>query len=907
MRRILKLWVLIVGLIAYSAVAIAANPKIYIAFQWHMHQPIYYPYESCIQTDAAARYSFSIVDTHTGRTGPYTNWPKNAVEKGITANMDHFGAQVSFSGSLIENLNAIEAAGKGFAGWKSNWTSIRAKKTSLGNPRIDMVGFGYHHPLMGLLDYSDIRRQIALHKAAFATNFPGQAYSKGIFPPENAFSEREIPALVDEGLEWVLVDNLHFERASLNCPVGDGTGVVKPNNADIRNPDPNDWTGLSGVWCPSKISAAWAHKPHYVSYVDPATGAAKKIIAVPGSRYLGTEDARGGFGALNYDAVISQLASSNTDAAHPILVVLPHDGDNYGGGTNSYYDSNFANFIAWLKANSDKYECTTIQDYLDRFPVAATDIIHVQDGSWSGADNGDPQFKKWNADPGKYVGSAVPYSADRNSWGVMTAAKNVVETAEQVNASAQGTKDGWKFYLNGQTSCYWYWDGTEIWDSNPARAANMAIAASKAVAQGGTDFTAPSMYVPQRIPYNPGEIEWFGTSGTPTYMATDFKIWTYVFDMAGLQSVNLKYRVATTNKINADNMTFTGGTNTGSWSSLVMTPTSIASITSPIPTYKADEYGATVTGIKNKMVDYYVEAIDTKGNIKKSDIFHTWVGNGSASNPNAPTLSISPASGTYIGGTSVTLTSNGGAAPVSIYYTTNGSTPTANSTKYNGAFSVTVTGTVIKAIAIDNDGLSSAVTSNTYITDANTQTIKVYFYGPSWTSANAYVWTGSSTTQNGAWPGSPATNEGGGWFSYTAPITVSTFNIIFNGTAGQTADIIGVNSNRCYVWAGKNTLPTLGDCTKFTTALSGNELTAESLKVYPNPMSSSSTIEIESINNENFVLNLHNMEGRTLQTGQMNSSEKWTLYRNNLPSGIYFLEVIGIESGNRTVRKISVN
>ena len=48
-------------------------------------------------------------------------------------------------------------------------------------------------------------------------NFGG-AYSKGIFPPENAFAPRIIPALVAEGLEWVLVDNIHFERAAANYP-----------------------------------------------------------------------------------------------------------------------------------------------------------------------------------------------------------------------------------------------------------------------------------------------------------------------------------------------------------------------------------------------------------------------------------------------------------------------------------------------------------------------------------------------------------------------------------------------------------------------------------------------------------------------------------------------------------------
>ena len=61
------------------------------------------------------------------------------------------------------------------------------------------------------------------------------AYSRGIFPPENAFSERMIPALVDEGFEWVLVDNIHFTRACQNYPHTDSSNLYAPNPADQVN------------------------------------------------------------------------------------------------------------------------------------------------------------------------------------------------------------------------------------------------------------------------------------------------------------------------------------------------------------------------------------------------------------------------------------------------------------------------------------------------------------------------------------------------------------------------------------------------------------------------------------------------------------------------------------------------
>ncbi len=600
------------------------NPPIYIAFHWHMHQPIYWPYETVVQTAERGAYSYNLYDIFNSRTGPYTSWPKDAVLKGINQNMGNFGAQVSFSGSLIENLNNLEANGNSnFNNWKSNWNYIKTQTTTLGNPRIDMVAFGYHHPLMGLIGYDDIRKQIQKHKKAFTDNFSG-SYSKGIFPPENAFNKEMIPALVDEGLEWVMVDNVHFDRASNNYPFNTGGNLYEPNKADIRNSDPNDWVQLNGLWAPTKVSARWGHTPHFVEYVDPATGQSYRMIAVPTSRYLGNEDGRGGFGALNYDSVISQLEAYNTDPEHPILVVLHHDGDNYGGGTDSYYGSNFQNFVNWLKDNPSRFVCTTVQDYLEMYPPAQDDVIHVEAGSWSGADNGDPEFLKWNGDPDKSTG----YSPDRNSWGIVTAAKNIVATAEQLSPGSANVKNAWEYLMVSQTSCYWYWDNSEngVWDSHPARACNQAVSSVLSIVQSGAnnDLTGPSIYHPQRNPYNPGGTEW------GIQQSSDVNVWTYIYDYAGVSEAVLKYRIdkdGVNSPSSVQNETFEGGAEVNEWISIPMNQSYISSTTNPSPTYKASEYAATITDLDNALIDYYVEATDAKGNISRSSIQHVWIGN----------------------------------------------------------------------------------------------------------------------------------------------------------------------------------------------------------------------------------------------------------------------------------------
>jgi hypothetical protein len=77
----------------------------------------------------------------------------------------------------------------------------------------------------------------------------------------------------------------------------------------------------------------------------------------------------------------------------------------------------------------------------------------------------------------------------------------------------------------------------------------------------------------------------------------------------------------------------------------------------------------------------------------------------------AATPTVSPMSGTYTTPQSVTLADSTPGA--SIYYTTNGSTPTTASTQYTGAISVSAS-TTIKAIAVAPGYAQSAIVTGIY-------------------------------------------------------------------------------------------------------------------------------------------------------------------------------------------------
>jgi hypothetical protein len=108
--------------------------------------------------------------------------------------------------------------------------------------------------------------------------------------------------------------------------------------------------------------------------------------------------------------------------------------------------------------------------------------------------------------------------------------------------------------------------------------------------------------------------------------------------VSGIQSVTLKYRLDAdgANPIgDNENETYTGGAGVGAWQSIAMNyrnfPTGNVTNNPEIsffilPDYIAGEYWTPVTGITEKLVDYYIEATDTKGNLSKTAIQHVWVG-----------------------------------------------------------------------------------------------------------------------------------------------------------------------------------------------------------------------------------------------------------------------------------------
>ena len=610
------------------------------------------------------------------------------------------GASVSYSGALMENVWSLGNAGMlGYSGaWNSGYTQARGSsstwRTSGGFPRADMVGQTYHHAFSPLLPKSVLRKEIQIFKEIWWKSWNGNPnksdHSKGFWPVECAFSRHMIPILVEEGYQWSIVANSHLSRTCSNYldvaqKGNSGWNMDPPNRADQLGPDvpANQWWSGTLDGRGGAFPAPFAYQAHLAKYVDPTTGVESKITIVPMCDLLSYQN---GFSSMGTGDIDARIAPFN-NPAQPSIVLMAHDGDNAWGGGSSYYQQSVSGLFN--EAAGKGYRPTTIQQFLADHPVPATDVVHIEDGAWVNAGNdwGHPQFINWlwppvratsdpaynSQDPRTWYNITNGWAEDFRNWAVLIAGANFCETAEQITVSTGGTvqankiqepvtrsgvnnnpnaaEQAWHYYLGGLDSGFMYY-GTSLDDEvKQTLAANRAIAfATNVIGDAALDQTPPTMFKPQRFPWNPGGMGWgpltgykeVGFNGKPAW-PSDFYIWTHIYDVIGVTNVTLFVR-ADADGVNpiADNANelYAGGSGVGAWVPQPMTKRVMPKnnvFNDPNiyfflePTAIADQYWAYVVGHTNVLLDYFVQAVDARGNTNRSDIQHVWVGTGDTS------------------------------------------------------------------------------------------------------------------------------------------------------------------------------------------------------------------------------------------------------------------------------------
>ena len=645
------------------------------------------------------------------RVSSYQSGPRNT----LAGLANYSGFAMSYSGSLIENVRSLGRANNlGYGpGWYDGYREATGWLTPSGSRRMDMVGFTYHHALAPVLPKAVFRKEIETFKQvwwkAWNKNSNLSDHSKGFFPTEMAFTTEMVDVLKEQGYDWVIVASHHLSRT---CPTYFNNGTADsnyninsspPNRADLLGPSPT-----TGWWynSPNPGNCAWnvspfAYQLHKVKYVNPADGAEKTMIAVPSDDVLSY---KAGYSGADVGMVSSYIAPFANDSANPAFVLPATDGDNaWGGGNSSWNESTPAFFSG---CDSAGYTPTTIQDFVNQYGANAT-TAHVEDGAWIFPEMcyGSPYFLKW-VDPPTSTNRATCYPNTQIDletpgfalkfwdWAPVIAGANWCETAEQILEDEGGSVNAWKIacpydwdgtytnpneverawhvYLAGLDSGFNYYGGLgnddEVKQSLANRRALEMLTPWMTSQRLANDRTPPSLFRPQRFPYNPGTntFGWFNVVPTNTVfnkkMGSDFYVWTHAYDVSGIPSGGVVLKVrrdkdGVNTLANNQNETYAGGTDVEGWVSIPMTkrvlPSTRAALNAAAnnsqidyfitPVAIADYYFAKVTQFRDALVDYYIEAQDTKGNTYKSDIQHVYVVGDGTSGGESPSATFDPA------------------------------------------------------------------------------------------------------------------------------------------------------------------------------------------------------------------------------------------------------------------------
>lgn len=218
----------------------------------------------------------------------------------------------------------------------------------------------------------------------------------------------------------------------------------------------------------------------------------------------------------------------------------------------------------------------------------------------------------------------------------------------------------WYFLLPAMDSGFGYYDENKDDNVKPTLAFNNSLYFSKLLVQPNLvkDRTGPSVWWPQRYPYNPGSVNASKAEGwTVQHYNNEFAIYTYAYDLSNIADIKVKVRTHASLNIAANDDTYKvydPAANVGK-PGLSITPANVSAWTSypmqmrdlrPVmngvswmPTTQAtmqvlpaqeigNLYFAYFSGYRNQLLDYYIEATDSRGNVTRSEIQQVHVGAG---------------------------------------------------------------------------------------------------------------------------------------------------------------------------------------------------------------------------------------------------------------------------------------
>ena len=216
----------------------------------------------------------------------------------------------------------------------------------------------------------------------------------------------------------------------------------------------------------------------------------------------------------------------------------------------------------------------------------------------------------------------------------------------------------WYFLLHSMDSGFGYYDENQDDHVKPTLSFNQSLFFSKRYMKDkmNKDKTGPSVWWPQRYPYNPGSVNQSKAEGWATLHASNkFALYTYAYDLNKIKSLKFKIRRHKNKRLDPKdisyelyepknhNLSSSQLSNLGKWQSFEAKKRNLKESMNGVAWQKGnnnlvmqslkaketgDLYYRYFEGYKDELIDYYVEATDMKGNVSRSPIQHVYVGTG---------------------------------------------------------------------------------------------------------------------------------------------------------------------------------------------------------------------------------------------------------------------------------------
>jgi len=274
---------------------------------------------------------------------------------------------------------------------------------------IELIGMGYYHPIFPLVPRVDWAEQLERGFAILERIF-GRV-PRGFWPPEMAFTMEMVPALVEAGYEYVVVDGVH----------------VRPED------------GISDVFRP---------------YLACHEGVC--ITVIPRDRDVSNAQ-ESGFDPPWFQDEVRFRVESSPRPQEPRLITTWSDGENGGWFRQTHESSGFfghflAPYLEQVRSGTSPIAPVLLSEYLRREPPATR--AYVQTGAWNVGGNPGLDLSRWAGSESQRAAVAEIARLSERYWFLRAQAERTPGSGASAVPHLERAR---RLILEAETSCFLFW------------------------------------------------------------------------------------------------------------------------------------------------------------------------------------------------------------------------------------------------------------------------------------------------------------------------------------------------------------------------------------------------------------------------------------------------------------------